>query len=342
MELRPADKKKETLLREIISREINGPITAVHDLSFGYYGHVYRVGLAGASDVVVKIIEAESEEDFDRESSDDRVYGGRWSNLRPAYSLLRSGSVPVPQLYAVGQLEDVQYSIMGFVEGESVREFLAHGNHERLAELYGVAGEWTGKLHRITREFQGWVDMKHPYKKDWQSAFFESFTSRLDGARRINQFVQAHIEEINRFKEGMNSKWDNPRQFVLSHTDGFQGMAKYESGQWQLTGIIDIEDHQFTDPRFVLAGQELSLEYENRSMPPLFWDEYRKHSELDPNYHLVKNLFKSYYLLSWLPVVQKEQRGSESEQMSATRRLEKLLLHYVEQGVNSPDFEKAS
>ena len=43
----------------------------------------------------------------------------------------------------------------------------------------------------------------------------------------------------------------------LSHTDGFSAVLKQREVDWQVLGHIDVEDMQFTDRRFVLAGFEL-------------------------------------------------------------------------------------
>ena len=85
---------------------------------------------------------------------------------------------------------------------------------------------------------------------------------------------------------------------MFSHTDGFQGVLK-NAGGWTLLGVIDIEDHQFTDQRFVLAGFELSRLFYGLPIDPAFWDAYAGLKPIDPSYAAFKPLFQTYYLLVW-------------------------------------------
>ena len=78
-------------------------------------------------------------------------------------------------------------------------------------------------------------------------------------------------------------------------------MLRKAGGAWTLAGVVDIEDHQFTDRRFVLAGLELSHTWHGRTVPPAFWDAY---GHAPPDHERFKPLFQLYYLLVWARVLQ--------------------------------------
>jgi hypothetical protein len=72
---------------------------------------------------------------------------------------------------------------------------------------------------------------------------------------------------------------------------------------------VDIEDHQFTDPRFVLAGLELGHALEGRVIPDEFWQSYRKLARVGPDFTAHGTIFQAYLLLTWIRVLQGQPAG---------------------------------
>jgi fructosamine-3-kinase len=94
--------------------------------------------------------------------------------------------------------------------------------------------------------------------------------------------------------------WIDPSRFVLSHGDGLQGMLVQVANGWALSGVIDIEDHRFTDQRFALAVHELEMSLGQALLNDSFWAAYLRHTTLDINYSQFRPLFQLYVLLDWL------------------------------------------
>lgn len=326
---------KEKVLAKILEKDLKSRMVSLNELTGGYYGRVYVADMEkddnSVRKIVIKIVDANDDYSYEIEPNDNRVYGGRWSNLKPAYDVLIAHGFSVPKIYSIGNHQETNcsYSIMEFIEGESVREFLAYNNHPQMEQLHSLVGETMGMMHKITRDYQGWVAMDKKYAKDWEQSFFQSFESHLANAAEKNPFVNEQRNALTEFAAKKRAEWTNPENFVFSHTDGFQAIAKYENDKWKIAGIIDIEDHQFTDPRFVLTGHELSLEFEGRSIPATFWEGYNKHASVDKNYQNLKELFKLYYLLSWLPGVYDNWRGKSDEKNKSTKHFEKLILDII-------------
>jgi hypothetical protein len=90
--------------------------------------------------------------------------------------------------------------------------------------------------------------------------------------------------------------------YSLSQMDGLQGIARRDAGGWRFRGHVDLEDFAFMDARFPLAGCELGAEgvRGRRPVPAAFFEGYRSRFPIDPSYPEARDVFKLYYLLSWL------------------------------------------
>jgi aminoglycoside 6'-N-acetyltransferase len=93
-----------------------------------------------------------------------------------------------------------------------------------------------------------------------------------------------------------------PAAYSLSQMDGLQGVARRDPGGWRFVGHVDLEDFSFMDPRFPLAGYELGAEgvRGRKPIPASFYEGYRSRLPIDPSFAEARDVFKLYYLLSWL------------------------------------------
>lgn len=288
---------REDLVKKLIIEKIGVDVRDITTLVGGQVGHVYRVDTLHNS-YVVKLVDVWPELSFFEESRNARVYGSRWNNLLPAYALLEKSDIPIPKLYTSGSLksENIHYEIL---------EYLSGNPDDYSVGWFAAVGKALGTIHKISRPYQGWVDIERPYTECWSDAFTQSLESQLGQARlclptELHAQITKHISKSEQITE--------PGVFVLSHTDGFQGVLRKEGAKWDLVGVIDIEDHQFTDQRFVLSGFELSHTLEKRTTPNEFWTMYSEQIPIDPTFDTYKKLFQIYYLLVWSRVL-KDQPG---------------------------------
>lgn len=272
-------------------------------------------------ELIVKITPLEEETPFDKELPNERIYATRQSNFYPAYELLKKHSIKTFELFAYSlPTQDIPYlySVTSILEGVSIREFVAEQNQPDIEKLHILAGEEFGKLHQITRSFSGWVNQKKPLKS-WGQAFFESIHSKLEKDVTLeSEFIKIHEQKLRKFITEKQNIWKEQREFVFSEISGFQGMARYENGRWEFSGIIDVEDHKFTDQRMVLAGYELSVDFEGKEVPKSFWQGYKKHKRVSDDYSEFKNLFMLYYLLFWLPIIYDNEKDLEKDEQLQT------------------------
>lgn len=291
-------------IRSVIDQSKMGRVTGAEPIGQGFGGDVFLVRLEGQSldQCILKLIPISREVPFEEESDDDRVYGARRDNFRPAYDIMRDNQITVPELYAVGTTEQPdkpsEYLAMEYFEGVSLREYVP--NEDEKQQVQSMIGREMGKIHKISRPYQGWVNLPENNKRNWQDIFKNSIKGRLN---RLDAILSPELlTQTGSFVDEKFESWVDPAEYVLSHLDGFQGIANKDERGWNFQGVIDIEDHAFTDQRFVLAGHELASVMNGEELGPEFWDAYEQEKTVDPHYEEMKSLFQLYYLLVWRKV----------------------------------------
>ena len=277
----------EDLIQPLFKEHFGVEAGAIRPPTGGEVGRVFRADAGGAS-YAVKFVQARREPPFSDEPVDDRVYGSRWSNLVPAHALLRANGIAVPALHAHGTLADagLSYAIFDYLDGDP---------DDASPAWSACVGRALGRMHGLVRPYHGWVDMTPADAVQWPSGFATSFKGWQERGKA--HLSPALLHAVARRSEPLLATLSAPDHFVFSHTDGFQAVLK-KTGDWALLGVIDIEDHQFTDQRFVLAGFELSRAFYG-PFDPVFWDAYAALKPVDPSYAAFRPLFQTYYLLVW-------------------------------------------
>ena len=288
------------LIQRIVQTYLGATAELIVDRSPGYSGSfVYEVDLispAAHLPCIVKLIpDWEDDEDVT-----NRVYGSRAASFRAAYVLLQEHAIPLPQLYTalVPQPELPFYCyVMERLPGEDVQTIRARLSGLSLAHLDAIVGQHLGAIHSITRSYDGWADLPTPHPVRWREAFFTALHTILERACTHTLIRQRRQQIVQTFDQ-YAAAWIDPSRFVLSHGDGLQGMLVPNTTSWSLTGVIDIEDHCFTDPRFALAVYEVSMGH--APLRDSFWEAYQQHTMLDSTYTQFRALFQLYVLLDWL------------------------------------------
>ncbi len=291
------------IIRSLVDQHLYGEVQDVSNITLGFSGSfVYLVdvvSLEGQLRCVAKFTPSEYSED---ESVANRVYGSRASSFSAAYSCLRQHNIPVPKLYAEYSPQPeipFYYQLMEFLPGEDISNVLNSTPPKEQSVLQQFLGRHLATIHQIARSYDGWVDLAAPHPLCWHDAFFAALYQNLDSACK-HSAIAAQRLPIMRALAYYETQWSEPILFVLSHLDGLQGRIDKTSTGWRLMGVIDVEDHYFTDQRFVLAVFELVAERQNISILPDFWDAYQQQTTLNPTYWKLRPLFQLYVLLSWI------------------------------------------
>jgi len=331
----------EQLIKTVLKRSLRAYLISCKRINEGYGGYVFATTaiLAGKKNKYIVKLSPDKTKNKHAESLDKRVYSGHPEDLESVYKLLVSHHIPTYHLFTFGYPNKeipYYYQVTSVLEGESVREYLIKKQGVCLEELHQVCGEAFGRLHNITRFYDGRINQLKPYDLDWKNAFFKSLKNKTEKLAVLkNKFLSKHLFQIRLLISAKEKIWNLPSEYVLSDIDGLQGMAKYKKGQWLFTGHIDLEDYRFTDQRFVLAGYEIANEFEGLKIPSTFWSGYKKFKSVDPSYEGTKDLFKLYYLFSWFPMVYKANWRGKPEEKEATikkfeRAIKKILSFYFQ------------
>lgn len=312
----------ESLLASIVA-SLGGTMLGYSTLGDGIGGSVFKIRVQGAAiaTCVVKLIKRYELPTFADEPANDRVYGARHDNFMPAYTLMQQHNIPLPALLDYGTTDDgtYDYLLLEYLAGVSAREYLGTDGGDN---LHTAVGKCLRQLHNITRAHQGWVNAP-PLKQSWRSAFISAFHSQLAEVSAKQLLPVATMAQLQTRIAAAERTFQDPSHFVLSHTDGFQGIAQEQREGWAVTGVVDIEDHQFTDARFVLAGHELAMEKENTALPHAFWDAYGKPPA---GYEELRDYFKFFYLAVWLCVLGNPANSSIRAREAAFDHIRALLM----------------
>ncbi len=296
-------KEHFNLLQNLVNTQLNGTVRTIVDKSPGHSGSfVYLIEVVLA-DKEVSCIAKLTPADFALDDSlQNRVYGSCISSFNEVYRCLQQYQIPLPQLYTLYTPSTnfpFYCQLMEYLPGQDINIALNSTPEEQQSTLQEFLGRTMGIMHNITRSYDGWVDLRIPHLVSWREAFLTTLHQNLEAACQ-HQAIAVQKTTILQAIARYVVFWTDPSEFVPSHVDGMQGMIVLTSIGWQLTGVVDIEDHYFTDQRFVLAGYELDLETNNNAILSSFWHGYQIQKTVDPTYWQLRPLFQLYYLLSWV------------------------------------------
>ena len=266
----------------------NRTVINITVLKGGYAGDVFKISTDQGSQVL-KLYE---KEDTDVESTDDRVYGSNHANLQSAHALLKQNDISTFELLNYGEIEGYTFAIFSLLDGIEVNNEIVQSK---------TFAETLACIHGITRGYQGWVVNDKAYTLSWRDAFIESTYSRLHDVKNIIT-TKLYIQ-VKDFIDSKSSYFENPTKYVLSHLDGLQALFKLTENVWHLSGVIDVEDYQFTDQRFVLSGITLNEKLGRYSLPFSFWEIYQSVTPIESTFKEFETFFQTYYLLTWIEVL---------------------------------------
>jgi aminoglycoside phosphotransferase (APT) family kinase protein len=288
------------LIQRIVQTYLGGAAELIVDRSPSYSGSfVYAVDVVSSAGQLPCIVKLIPDWPDDQEVT-NRVYGSRAASFRAAYALLQQHAIPLPQLYtALAPQPELPFYcyIMERLPGDDVQTTRARLSGASLARLDAIVGRHLGANHSITRSYDVWPDLATPHPLRWRDAFFTALHTILDRAC-VHAAISQRRRQIAQTFDEYAAAWVDPSRFVLSHGDGLQGMLVSQGTDWILTGVIDIEDHCFTDQRFALAVYEVSMGH--APLRDSFWQAYQQRIILDSTYTQFRPLFQLYVLLDWL------------------------------------------
>ncbi len=309
------------LLARVASEVLGAELQDYERLTGGAVGAVFRADCGTGSErrrVCIKLVHAPDELPLESEPDSARVYGTRQSNHAAARRALSEAGLPLPRLYGSGSLADPprRYYVMDYLDGMSVVDWTEAARRDP-AGLHALIGATLARLHRSQRAYPGWLDLRPEDAWSFRPALSQTLHDAIARAAEASPQLHAARARLDDFAADAESRFTDPPAFSLGHPDGLQAIATHGDGGWQLLGLIDVEDHLYTDPRFPLAGVDLQYRLRGSRLPSALRAAYVQQRPWPDDFEAARPLYQLLFLCTWTHVL----AGSET----ATRLPERVL-----------------
>ena len=291
------------LLEELVQGELGRRLVSTEPLTGGAVGTVFRAELEGPGprSVCVKLMQNSDAPPFSEEPLERRVYGSRPANYDGARALLET-VVPVPKLFAHKVVTDgsgVRWRcwIMEYIEGVAL-SFDAAARDDA-AGMARVAGETVARLHQMERAYPGWVALPEAERWAWGPALFHTLRNGMREAAAAGMFGDEELDALYAFAKTEESRWTEPAAFSFGHPDGLQGLFQQEALGWRFRGVIDLEDHMYTDSRFPLAGLDLAARLVGIALPAALREGYESVRSWPTDFARARPVYQVLFLCTW-------------------------------------------
>ena len=246
---------------------------------------VLRADLEGGESVVIKVRGGEGQGAFDVEA------------FQLAHLAERS-PLPVPRVLAHrkdGAAGPYTYLILSAIPGVPWARFHALAGPVERARLQRHLGSLVGRLHRgcVAPAFAEVRPSGSRSYKSWPDFFSSLWEERIEGvlaADRLDTQTLDGIEWIHRSLGRLLAMRDIPR---LTHGNfgGMNVLCVEEDGEWRVSGVLD--------PSAAYAHREVDLALlEHRlAVGESFFEGYREHIPIDPEYAERKWIYMLYFTL---------------------------------------------
>lgn len=295
-------------VRLLLKRKYSLLNPELENLSMGYRGYVFGTSLRNRK-IVIKVSPYQEESHYEKETFHSRIYGSRQSEYVSVESLLNRYNIQTPEtlfydtpeILGVGPcIVRVQRRLEGIPSTFHKDYLLKELNEYDLKKYFFSLGEIDATIHQITRPYDGWVGMEKPSSISYEEAYFGAFTELINFLRENHGLDVINFDKIVDYVSHTRKYWEPSKTFVLSPNGLFQGLLSQDQGKWKLNGVIDLEDHHFTEERLCLVGFDIHQEEFSTELFTEFWSGYESIQKISPNYYETRNLYVLFFYLSWL------------------------------------------
>ncbi len=183
-------------------------------------------------------------------------------------------TIPLPQVYHVGDYRGYRFALINFIEGIPLRNLLLSKEHHEMGTLMNTVGELLGKISHHTFPASGFFDkdltISEPFSsKNLLTEFVQKCLQNQHVISQINPEIRLKITSCF---DSYSSFLPDPHDKNLVHGDfDPANILVSKSGEdWSVTGILDWE--------FSFSGSTLwdvanMLRYAHE-MPPLFEEAF--------------------------------------------------------------------
>lgn len=182
-------------------------------------------------------------------------------------------AVPAPEVTFIGDYEEYHYTIIQYLPGISLRDFLLNHSHESMHDVMFEAGQILGAIQSHHFPRAGFFDEDLKVSRSISRQSYLTFAGEcLTHTTILNTLGPEALSKIRAILEKFEALFPDEHQTHLVHGDYDPANILVDKieGRWKITGILDWE--------FAFSGSWLQdvanmLRYAHQ-MPPLFKDSF--------------------------------------------------------------------
>ena len=245
----------------------------------------------------------------------------RFSNEEKAYALLRSTSLPLPDIITVDQtdeLYDFNFMIMSQLPGQPVTRVWKNLSDQGKKEIGLQAGRYLAEINEVSVSLFGKLDGDQ--FATWPEFFADYVRRQVTQARKIELLSEEKTEHFLCIYKNHTHLLETVKTSSLTHSD-YQWENILTDGK-QITGIIDFEWAQGGD-----AAVDFMIQQRRHAMCPGSATLVRQGYEKT---HALTERDETLIALYWLclqveSIVDFHKRGMRSELQSAVEEFDRLV-----------------
>ena len=238
-------------------------------------------------------------------------------------------SIPIPEVYFIGEREGYQFSITQYMSGVSLRDLLLKEPPQHIKTLLTEAGLLLSRLQNYRFSTAGFFDanlhISHPLSLSAHISFAEGC---LEHKSVIKQIGREQIAKISYYlHKNQNLLPTNAKNYLVhGDYDPANILVDKVNKQWHITAVLDWE--------FAFAGSPLwdvanMLRYAHH-MPPVFKESFLLGLK-EGGVHLPENWLVSIHLFNLISLLDILVRSSPSERPNQRQDIRELITYIIQQ-----------
>ena len=188
-------------------------------------------------------------------------------------AVLIKESIPIPEIYFIGECEEHRFAITEYMLGLSLRDLLLNHPNDHIESIMVQAGQILASLQRYQFPTSGFFDDDLKVSEPLSKQSYITYARECLAHPMVGEVIGQHsIRKINEILEKYGSFFPDETQIHLVHGDyGPENiLVDKVEGQWKITAILDWE---FAYSGSTLCDVSNMLRYAHH-MPPLFEDAF--------------------------------------------------------------------
>lgn len=188
---------------------------------------------------------------------------------------LLKDKIPIPQIFYIGKFEEYYFSLVEFIQGVTLSDFLIHQPQNKSFKLMYDVGAILAKITRYEFSKSGFFNKDLTSISEFPEDFILNFANTCLEHNNVSHLLDANtISKIERNFYKYQYLFDSLKEKHLVHGDFDPSniLVNQVAGKWQISGILDWE---FAFSGSVLCDIANMLRYAHK-MPIQFQNEFLK------------------------------------------------------------------